>query len=324
MAGASSRVDGINDGLVGRTWGCSVAVVDDEGVIHSTGEGEIAVQSPSLMSGYLDRPDLTAAVLRDGWFRTGDRGSVDDRGRIWLRGRLKEEINRAGRKVQPVEIDMLLESHPEVAEACTFGIPDAVSGEVIGVAIRLRKGAIANPPVLQAWCRNQANRAIVPERWFIVDAIPRNARGKVDRAAVRRALTETLPSGTFAPDAPVGDGNAGKSASFGAAERPGHVRAKVAVREAVKRAWTEVLDEDSFRSDLPWDQAGGDSLQTLRLWFRIEEMLGARLSFDAMKSDATPSELIDAIQKNISFVGPRAFRSARIGWAGIGFLFAAR
>ena len=258
MAGASSRIDGIADGFVGRTWGCAAAVVDDNGVVQATGDGEIAVQSPSLMSGYLNRPDLTAAVLRDGWFHTGDRGSVDEHGRIWLRGRLKEEINRAGSKVQPAEIDMLLESHPAVAEACTFGIPDPVSGEAVGAAIRLVKGATADPSTLQIWCRNQAHRAIVPERWFIVDAIPHNARGKVDRAAVSRVLAGSLPDVAFTPDAPM-SGNVGTIAGSDVAEGPDHVKANlaVAVHDAVKHAWTEVLDQHSFRSNLPWDQAGG-------------------------------------------------------------------
>jgi acyl carrier protein len=166
------------------------------------------------------------------------------------------------------------------------------------------KDATADPSTLQIWCRNQAHRAIVPERWFIVDAIPHNVRGKVDRAAVRRVLVESLPDVAFPPDAPM-SGNVGKTAASDVAEGPDHVKANlvVAVSDAVKRAWTEVLDQHSFRSNLPWDQAGGDSLNTLRLWFRIEEILGTRLSLDAMKSDATPSELVDAIKRNIDLLG---------------------
>ena len=97
--------------------------------IQPTGQGEIVVQTPGLMTGYLNRPDLTSAAIRNGWFHTGDRGSVDAAGRIWLTGRIKDEINRGGMKIQPAEIDMLLERHPAIAEACTFGIADPVSGQ---------------------------------------------------------------------------------------------------------------------------------------------------------------------------------------------------
>jgi len=118
ISGASSRSDAIADGLLGKPWGGAASVIDDDGSIQATGTGEIIVKSPSLMSGYLKREDLTTAAMIDGWFRTGDRGTVDELGRIWLTGRIKDEINRAGFKVQPAEIDMLLETHPAIAETC--------------------------------------------------------------------------------------------------------------------------------------------------------------------------------------------------------------
>jgi long-subunit acyl-CoA synthetase (AMP-forming) len=74
ITGASSRDDGIAEGLIGTMWGGSAAVIDEHGVLKHAGAGEIVIKSPSLMSGYLDRPDLTAAVFHQGWCRTGDRG----------------------------------------------------------------------------------------------------------------------------------------------------------------------------------------------------------------------------------------------------------
>src|SRR5262249_35804150 len=131
LAGASSRRDFIADGFVGRAWGGRAAVRNDWGDIREVGEGEIVVRSPSMMQGYLNRPDLTAEVMAEGWYRTGDRGRVDATGRIWLTGRIKDEINRAGVKIQPADIDILLERHPAVAEACTFAVPDAIGGEAV-------------------------------------------------------------------------------------------------------------------------------------------------------------------------------------------------
>ena len=188
IAGASSQADGIVDGSVGRPWGGTAAVLDDNGFIQKVGEGEIVVQTPSLMSGYLNRGDLTAAAMTNGWFRTGDRGTVDELGKIVLSGRIKDEINRAGFKVQPAEIDVLLESHPAIAEACTFAIPDPISGEVVGTAIRFATGATPNLDDIRSWCRERLRREATPERWFVVNQIPRSARGKVNRDAVRRIL----------------------------------------------------------------------------------------------------------------------------------------
>ena len=189
IGGASSDVDGIEDGFVGKPWGGRVAVRLDDGRVLAHGEGEIVVQTPSLMSGYLNRSDLTAAALEDGWYRTGDQGFVDARG-VTVAGRIKDEINRAGFKIQPAEIDMLIEQHEAVAEACAFAIPDAISGEIVGAAIRFKPGSIADLDSVKQFCRARLRREATPERWFAVDEIPRTSRGKVSREAVRKVLIE--------------------------------------------------------------------------------------------------------------------------------------
>ncbi len=193
IAGASSDKYPPIDGFVGKPWGGSAAVVGPDGAICAVGLGEIAIRSPTLMTGYLHRPDLTAAVLQGGWYRTGDLGEVSDTGEIRLTGRAKDEINRAGFKVQPAEIDMLLERHPEVAEACTFGAPDAVSGETVAVAIRLAPGSGETAQSLRAWCLERLRREATPERWFFVDEIPKTSRGKVSRDTVRKSLLPDTP-----------------------------------------------------------------------------------------------------------------------------------
>jgi acyl-CoA synthetase (AMP-forming)/AMP-acid ligase II len=190
IGGASSREHVPTDGLIGRPWGGAAAVKDADGAIRTQGTGEIVVQTPALMSGYLDRPDLTATVLKDGWYATGDLGEVDAQGNVRLTGRAKDEINRAGFKIQPAEIDMLLEGHPSVAEACVFGAPDAVSGEIVAAAIRLGAGAKEDAASLRDWCLKRLRREATPERWFFVDEIPKTSRGKVSRDAVRNALVK--------------------------------------------------------------------------------------------------------------------------------------
>lgn len=290
IAGASSRDDGMADGLVGKMWGGDAAVMDESGSIQHRGAGEIIIRSPSIMSGYLDRPDLTAAALHQGWYRTGDRGSIDQHGRLWLTGRIKDEINRAGFKVQPAEIDAMLERNPAVAEACVFGISDALGGEAVAAAIRLNTAATASPQSLQAWCLDRVRREAVPERWYFVSEIPRTARGKVSRDAVRRRLVEKPVAdalkGNVAPPAPCG-------------EDPAIAAVAPTARTSVELAWTEVLGRDSYIADLPLDQAGGDSLDAMRMWLLIEKTFGKRLLMDVLQSDPTPSQLSAAIERQL-------------------------
>jgi oxalate---CoA ligase len=289
IAGASSRDDGIADGLVGKMWGGDAAVIDEGGSIQHRGAGEIVIRSPSMMSGYLDRPDLTAAALHHGWYRTGDRGSVDEHGRLWLTGRIKDEINRAGFKVQPAEIDAMLERNPAVAEACVFGISDPLGGEAVAAAIRLKSAATASPQSLQAWCLERVRREAVPERWFFVSEIPRTPRGKVSRDAVRRLLVEQPMAGAVKGD---------RAAAPSGAD-PAIAAVAPTVRTAVELAWTEVLGRDSCIADLPLNQAGGDSLDAMRMWLLIEKTFGKRLLMDVLESDPTPSQLSAAIERQL-------------------------
>jgi oxalate---CoA ligase len=262
IAGASSGKDGIIEGLVGHLWGGSAAVLDESGSISNQGAGEIVIQSPCLMSGYLKRPDLTTAAFHDGWFRTGDQGSIDEQGRIWVTGRIKDEINRGGFKVQPAEVDSLLEGHPAVAEACVFGIPDPMGGEAVAAAVRLAEGKSATPLSLQAWCSQRLRRAAVPEHWFFVPEIPRTARGKVSRDVVRRTLTQ---------DSKVHV----KSDSDGSAT------ADVAITTDREREllglWQEILGVEGLGVEDDYFALGGTSLMVARLFAEISRRFGIRL-----------------------------------------------
>ncbi|HWA43814.1 MAG TPA: class I adenylate-forming enzyme family protein [Hypericibacter adhaerens] len=186
VAGASAAEGGPEDGLIGRLWGGQAAILTGEGRLLAEGEGEILLQTPSLMQGYWQRPDLTAPVLQAGWFHTGDIGRLDAAGTLRLVGRQKDEINRAGMKINPAEIDLFLERHPQVAEACCFAMADAVSGEILAAAIRTTDNAKLAPADLRAWCLERIRRELVPERWFLLPEIPKTDRGKISRATVRQ------------------------------------------------------------------------------------------------------------------------------------------
>lgn len=190
VAGSSTLDRPAEDGLIGTMWGGDVAVRLADGTLSSEGEGELALRPPSLMSGYFRRPDLTAEVMKEGWFFTGDTGSIDGQGIMRLTGRIKNEINRGGIKVSPEEVDLLLEKHPGVAEACAFGLPDPVAGETVGIAIKAMVGEALRSQELRSWCLQRIRRECIPERWFFLEEIPKTGRGKLNRDIVRFACLE--------------------------------------------------------------------------------------------------------------------------------------
>jgi len=185
-AGAMASQYAPEDGLIGRMVGGTAAVLDESGEIKGQGHGEILLQTPSLMSGYHGRDDLSAEVLRDGWYLTGDIGEIAADGTMRLTGRQKAMINKAGMKVHPEEVDLLLEQNPSVAEACCFAVPDPVQGEAVGAAVVFADGADAVPAKdLRAWCQARIKPQAVPDKWFFVSSIPKTDRGKINRDAVR-------------------------------------------------------------------------------------------------------------------------------------------
>ncbi|MCH8173506.1 MAG: long-chain fatty acid--CoA ligase, partial [Proteobacteria bacterium] len=179
-------------GSVGRAVShVEVKIVGEDGNAQNAGEtGEIFARGDNIMTGYWRLPRETAAALEGGWYHTGDIGSIDKAGVIRLLGRIKTEINRAGMKILPEEIDALLEGHEEVVEACAFGVPDAISGETVAIAYTLKEGSQLSPADLRTWCQIRIRLDCVPEKWYPVSEIPKTDRGKVNRGVVREYCLE--------------------------------------------------------------------------------------------------------------------------------------
>lgn len=160
-------------GSVGHGTGVEITIGD---------AGEVLIRGPNVTAGYLRNPEANAAAFVDGWFRTGDQGIRDERGRLRLTGRLKELINCGGEKISPLEVDAVLLHHPAVAEAVCFGAPDAKYGEVVHAAVVLK--ATCDAETLRAFCREHLAEFKVPVRIHITDHVPRTATGKVQRRHV--------------------------------------------------------------------------------------------------------------------------------------------
>jgi acyl-CoA synthetase (AMP-forming)/AMP-acid ligase II len=172
-----------------------VEIVDAAGMQLGAGAiGEIVVQGPLVMAGYLDRPDLTASTIVDGWLHTGDLGCFDERGYLYIRGRLREVINSGGFKIFPGDVEAALQRHPAVAEACVFGVRDAKWGEAVHAAVRLdpepsaADAADATESHLIAHVKQLLDSVKAPKRIHFVVSLPRNPAGKVSRATVRASL----------------------------------------------------------------------------------------------------------------------------------------
>ena len=148
--------------------------------------GEVVIKGPTVMAGYLDDPDATAATLSpDGWLRTGDLGVLDERGYLRIVGRIKDMFIVGGFNVYPAEIENVLLRHPDIKQAAVIGIPDERLGEV-GIAFVVSgSGDPANGAEILAWCRDQMANYKVPRRIEIVDELPLNATGKVVKDELR-------------------------------------------------------------------------------------------------------------------------------------------
>jgi O-succinylbenzoic acid--CoA ligase len=150
--------------------------------------GEIQVRGPNVTSGYWNRPDATSEALRDGWLATGDIGYVDEDGFLYVLDRRSDLIISGGENVYPAEIEAVLLGHPAVAEAGVCGMADERWGQVPVAFVRLAEGASVTEEQLRDHCRTRLARYKHPARIRFVDALPRNAAGKL----LRRELSKLL------------------------------------------------------------------------------------------------------------------------------------
>jgi len=152
--------------------------------------GELAVAG-YVTPGYFGAPELGAEAFdADGYFLTGDLGSIED-GRVLFRGRLKEMIKTGGINVSPLEVEQVLLQHPDTVQAYVVGVPDAAKGEIVGAAIELRAGSIADAAAIAAFCRERLASYKIPARLVFHSAaeFPRTPTGKIHKPSLRDELS---------------------------------------------------------------------------------------------------------------------------------------
>lgn len=168
--------------------GTELMVVGPDGTPLGPGAtGELWIRGGQVVLGYWQRPEQTAETITGGWLHTGDVARIDAEGYVYILDRMKDVINRGGEKVYAIEVENVLCNHPAVLEAAVVGVPDPIFGEAVKACVVLRPGASATAGELQEWVRRHLADYKVPRDVEFLEALPRNANGKVLKRELRAA-----------------------------------------------------------------------------------------------------------------------------------------
>ncbi len=160
--------------------GVEMALHGDDGQPTPEGEiGEIVIRGHNIMRGYWNKPEATAAAIRDGWFYTGDLARRDEEGYYFIVDRSKDMIIRGGYNVYPREIEEVLYEHPDVTECAVVGVPHPELGEEIAAYVVLREGAEADAAALQAYVKERVAPYKYPRAVHLIETLPKGATGKI-------------------------------------------------------------------------------------------------------------------------------------------------
>ena len=196
----------LTDSFEARTTRCGVPVEDwDMRIVDpETGEdcetgahGEIVLRGPAMLKGYYNAPDKTAEAIRDGWFYTGDIGSIDADGNVMFHGRTKDMLKVGGENVAAAEIESMLQTHPAVKLAQVVSIPDDRYAEVPAAFVELAEGKSATESELIQFCKGEIANFKIPRHVRFVDEWPMST-SKIQKFRLREELIEELEKGTAA------------------------------------------------------------------------------------------------------------------------------
>lgn len=174
--------------------GVEVRVVDHDDRDLPTGQvGEIIARGPNVMRGYWKRPEISAEALRGGWMHTGDMGSFDEAGFLYILDRKKDMIKPGGENVYSPEVESVLAAHPAVLEAAVIAIPDPKWGEAVRAVVALRPGASLTEGELIEWCRAQLTHFKCPTSVIFAESLPKGGTGKIQKTLLRQLYSPPAP-----------------------------------------------------------------------------------------------------------------------------------
>lgn len=258
--------------------GNEILIVDTDGKPVPTGhEGELIVRGPGVFAGYDNAPELNAQSFFGRYFRTGDLAMIDPEGFVYLTGRLKEQINRAGMKISPREVDAALASHPAVQTAVTFAVPNHETGEEVHAAVVLQPGTAATTIDLQRCCAALLADYKVPVAIHFVEAIPLTSTGKISRVGLAQRLGLMVPA-------------AKSSTAIEPPTSPTQIR--------IASIFTNMLNRAVDDVDLDFIASGGDSLQAMNLTLELERQFGRSIPLSAISAGASVRKIATIIEND--------------------------
>ena len=265
-------------GSVGLPAGPQVAIMGESGDLLPRGAtGEIVVRGENVTPGYLEDGDATRRAFRDGWFRTGDLGSFNGDGYLYVTGRIKDIINRGGEKIAPREVEEVLLLHPAVAQAVAFPAPHPSLGEDVAAAVVLHQGSTASEADIRLFAAGRLALFRVPRHIFIVPEISSSASGKLQRE---------LMAARFAPRCAPG-----RETQAASPPSPMEQFLLGIWRQALGRSVPGVLDS--------FFDAGGDSVMAGMVIGRVRDELGVELSFRELFEAPTVAELAAILERRV-------------------------
>ncbi len=260
-------------GSVGIATSTQLSIMDEIGNVLQPGEvGEIVVKGGNVMLAYENNPAANQNSFINGWFRTGDQGYLDSEGYLFLTGRLKEQINRGGEKIAPKEIDDVLLNHPAVAQAVTFAVPHPTLGEDLAAAIVLQPNATVTDKEIREFIATKLADFKVPNQVIFVEEIPKSSTGKLQRIGLAQKLKEQLKTSFIAP--------------------------RTEIEKGLVASWTEILNLQQVGIHDNFFALGGDSLQAVRLFAKIEERFPNNLPLSTLINAPTIEQMANIISSS--------------------------
>jgi len=262
---------------VGLVQNIELMILGESGESLPAGEtGEILVRGPGVIRGYENDADADRLGFHDGWWRTGDLGFADADRYLFITGRLKEIINRGGLKVSPGEVDELFMRHPTVREAATFGVAHPSLGEDVVTAVILREAGSITAEQLRDYALPLIAPFKVPSSVLIVEDLPRNALGKVQRRALAESLAGSLRADFVAP--------------------------RSAEETFIAQIFASVLGLPRVGARDHFFHLGGDSLRAMQVLSRVSTLTGVEMQPLAVFEAPT----VEALARRIATARPGA------------------